>query len=136
MEQLEHVLGTYSSSAGLGWDKLHPRQLLWLPSSYRRAFLDILVAWERLPRSVDLWLLLVFFNSKPQPPGGVRPIVLLPLWCRVWSRLRQPVARRWERSLDNPAFWGNAGHACDRSGHVHNILQRFARLKGFSATSG
>eukprot|EP00959_Pyramimonas_sp_CCMP1952_P049301 1029886-Pyramimonas_sp.AAC.1 len=65
LEQLDRVPETYSSTAGLGWDKLHPRQLLWLPPSYSQAFQDILHAWERRPRSVDLWTLLVFFNSKP-----------------------------------------------------------------------
>eukprot|EP00959_Pyramimonas_sp_CCMP1952_P251076 5247621-Pyramimonas_sp.AAC.1 len=50
--------------------------------------------------------------------------------------MRQPVARRWELGLGSSAFWGDAAHTCDRSGHVHNILARFAKLKGFSSASG
>eukprot|EP00959_Pyramimonas_sp_CCMP1952_P244762 5116125-Pyramimonas_sp.AAC.1 len=58
------------------------------------------------------------------------------LWTRALSRCRQVVARRRGQSLGNAAFWGDAGHTCDRFGLVPNVLQRMARLKGVSAAGG
>eukprot|EP00959_Pyramimonas_sp_CCMP1952_P155369 3250777-Pyramimonas_sp.AAC.1 len=89
LEQLDRVLQSDPANAGLGRDKFHPRQMAYLPDSHRQAFLDILHAWERAPEDQDLWTLPVFFLSKPNPPGGVRPIVLFSLWTRAWSRCRQ-----------------------------------------------
>eukprot|EP00959_Pyramimonas_sp_CCMP1952_P183467 3836092-Pyramimonas_sp.AAC.1 len=92
--------------------------------------------WEPDPEDLELRTPLIFFLGKPAPSTGVRPIVMASIWGRIWSRHRQPVAGNWELSLNNDSFWGVSGQTCDRAGHVHNIVQRFARLKGFSAASG
>ncbi|CAK0905496.1 unnamed protein product [Prorocentrum cordatum] len=47
------VLG--EEQAGLGWDKMHPRQLRWLPMRYQSRFLNALHAWERGPIDSSLF---------------------------------------------------------------------------------
>ena len=91
MDALDRVLASCGEGTGLGWDRLHPRQLRWLPPYYRQAFLDIVHSWERNPKRGPLWLMLVVFLPKP-PPGGVRPILLASIWTRIWSKGR-PIRR-------------------------------------------
>ena len=89
---------TFPPSTGLGWDAFHPRLLLQLPLCLIEAFAEILNRWEQDPRTGQMWLILVVFLDKAT--GGVRPIGLLPLWARVWSRIRHKLCAIWERSLD------------------------------------
>eukprot|EP00959_Pyramimonas_sp_CCMP1952_P096211 2011260-Pyramimonas_sp.AAC.1 len=89
--------------------------------------------WEQDPEDLGPWALLIFFFGQQAPAPGVRPIALASVWGRIWSRLRQPVARNCEPSLNNSALWGGSGRTCDRADHIHNMAQRFARLKGFAA---
>eukprot|EP00959_Pyramimonas_sp_CCMP1952_P160934 3365192-Pyramimonas_sp.AAC.1 len=74
--------------------------------------------WESDPELLELWTLLIFFLGKPAPSTGVRSMVLASIWGRIWSRLRQPVARKWELFLNGDSFWGVAGQTCDRAGHA------------------
>ena len=96
------VLKCYSPHCGLGWDKFHPAWLGQLPSSYRLRFLRVLELWEKEPSAENLWLVLSIFI--PKDSGGVRPILLLSLSARLWSRLRHPLCSKWEQQMDQNLF--------------------------------
>eukprot|EP00959_Pyramimonas_sp_CCMP1952_P380354 7968414-Pyramimonas_sp.AAC.1 len=69
---------------------------------------------------------------KPPPDVGRRPIGLMGLWPRVWSKIRQGLVRAWERSVDADFFWGKSGDtAADRAAYIHNLLVVHAKRHGF-----
>ena len=67
------------------------------------------------PTAPHLWLTMFVFLPKPPPQLGRRPIGLLCMWGRVWSRVRQKEARRWEISVDESFFWGKSEDTTHRS---------------------
>jgi hypothetical protein len=84
---LKRALASFAADTGLGWDALHPRALLRLPDSLLMAFLRILFICEcrgEWPSFVATVLIVLI----PKSDGGRRPIVLLPLFPRVWMRIR------------------------------------------------
>ena len=121
---------------GLGRDNFHPRCLLLLNVALVQRFVDILNRWESTPCMPDLWLTMMVFLPKPPPQLGRRPIGLLCMWGRVWSRVRQQEVRRWEQSVDAAFFWGKPGDtAADRAAYVHNLLTVHARRRGMVSGS-
>ncbi|CAK0863284.1 unnamed protein product, partial [Prorocentrum cordatum] len=86
LEALQQAFKRYGLSVGLGCDNLHPRQLLLLPVALQLRLIDILTAFEDEPSSIRGQVALVVFI--PKADGGTRPIALLPLALRLWSRLR------------------------------------------------
>eukprot|EP00959_Pyramimonas_sp_CCMP1952_P198860 4159248-Pyramimonas_sp.AAC.1 len=76
----------------------------------------------------------MFFLDKPD--GRVRPIGLLCLVLRLWSRLRQPYCRAWEKNHAEVFYWGTGAHnTCERAGWVHNLLGGFCKEVGFECGS-
>eukprot|EP00959_Pyramimonas_sp_CCMP1952_P398207 8343114-Pyramimonas_sp.AAC.1 len=63
----------------------------------------------------------------PTSDGGVRPIALIPLLMRIWSRLRQPICALWEAEHDCRFVWGKADRGCEKVGWLHNACAAFAR---------
>ena len=94
----------------------------------------MLLAWERRPECGAQWFLLVVFLAKEA--GGFQAIgPLLAFWAWLWSRLRQPACRLWERPLGDVFSWGHGQTtARDRSAHVRRA-QHGVGL-GSSAGSG
>ncbi|CAK0858476.1 unnamed protein product [Prorocentrum cordatum] len=134
LEQLQAACKRYSPSVGLGCDSLHPRQILLLPVALQQRILDILAAYDDAPASISGQVSLMVFI--PKADGGVRPIALLPLVLRLWSRLRQPCCARWEADHDFPFFWGRDGRDCERAGWLHNCFAGFAKAnQQFEAAS-
>ena len=66
--------------------------------------------------------------------GGHRTIGLTVAPLRVLSRLRRPLAQKWENDHDAVYFWGCQGKACDRSAWVHSIM--VAAAKGRQQSGG
>ena len=64
--------------------------------------------------------------------GGYRPIGLMMLVSRLWSRLRGPKCQEWERAHWHGAIWGSDyQRSCSRAGWRHNLMSAFCRHTGF-----
>eukprot|EP00973_Karenia_brevis_P041677 5767218-Karenia_brevis.AAC.1 len=37
-----------------------------------------------------------------KPQGGTRPIALMPMLYRIWTKIRKPYTQRWERANAGP----------------------------------
>ena len=134
IDDLQRACKAYSEGAGLGWDGLNPRVLLQLPEECQAGFLDILAEFERQPRRLEALLSHVIFL--PKPDGGIRPIGLMCLFSKLYSKMRQPVCRAWEHKHREPFFWGSsAATACDRAGWHHNVLSAFGGAAGFATAT-
>eukprot|EP00959_Pyramimonas_sp_CCMP1952_P455828 9472180-Pyramimonas_sp.AAC.1 len=73
-----------------------------------------------------MWTAMMVFL--PKPDGGQRPIGLMPLLARIWSRVRQGYTAKWERSLEQPPFWGtSASRGCDKAAWLHNVFVAHAK---------
>ena len=59
------------------------------------------------------WCHMMVLRRKPS--GGHRTIGLTVVPLRVLSRLRRPLAQKWENDHDAAYFWGCQGKACDRA---------------------
>ena len=67
----------------------------------------------------------------PEPGGGERPIGLLCLFMKLWSKLRQPLCRQWEKAHDLAFFWGSGPTTtCEKAGWTHNLLGAFCCAMG------
>ncbi|CAK0828051.1 unnamed protein product [Prorocentrum cordatum] len=65
----------------------------------------------------------------PKPTGGWRPIWLLSSIPRIWNKLRQAEARRWEASLRGCGaadFWGGPGRSAQESAWRHALAAKAA----------
>ncbi len=105
VQQLLMAAMTFPEATGLGWDNLHPRALARLTSSLLRRLVTVILAAERLgrwPSSIALVLIALL----PKPDGGLRPIGLMPMLVRLWSRVRRSVAVQWELANARPYFYG------------------------------
>eukprot|EP00959_Pyramimonas_sp_CCMP1952_P016926 359031-Pyramimonas_sp.AAC.1 len=60
--------------------------------------LDLLAAYEEQPQPLGAQAIMMVFI--PKSDGGVRQIALIPLFMRIWSRLRQPICALWEAEHD------------------------------------
>ncbi len=102
----DHLLAaavTFPEETGLGWDSAHPRALLRLPRFMIDRLVLILMAAELIghwPRSIALVLIALL----PKADGGLRPIGLMPMIIRLWTRARRIVAHQWELRHERPYF--------------------------------
>eukprot|EP00959_Pyramimonas_sp_CCMP1952_P374589 7845033-Pyramimonas_sp.AAC.1 len=79
----------------------------------------MLNSWGRNPQRGQLWATIVVFI--PKPDGGQRPIGPMPMLARLWPRKRQRDCAKWERPIDQQAFWGNSSsRGCDKTAWLHN----------------
>ena len=62
-----------------------------------------------------------------KPDGGQRPILNLPLFAKLWSRMRRPLCEEWESRHKEDCFWGSSTSTCDRASWIHNTLMAFAQ---------
>ena len=72
---------------------------------------------------------------RPKKSGCHRTIGLAVGPLRVLSRLRRPLAQKWENEHDAPYFWGCQGKACDRAAWAHSIMVAAAKGRQQSAAS-
>ena len=133
MQGLDATCKRYAEHAGLGWDRIHPRTILLAPLALKMGLLDLMHTWERNPCRLRNWLSKILFKSKPD--GGQRPIASAFFVLRLWSRMRSPISRQWEREHDFPFFWGQKGRTCERAGWVHNVFAAWAAKRGVSVAS-
>ena len=95
---------TFPSGTGLGWDKLHPKALIRLPSEALLALVRICLMAEVL----GLWpstIGIVLIRLIPKSDGGRRPIGLLPTVIRWWMRARLHVVRAWQDKHERIYFY-------------------------------
>ena len=120
---------TYKSAAGLGLDCINPKAILQLPDELQVRFIDLLLAFEAACVKPLCWAHMMVLRPKPRTIG----LTVAPL--RVLSRLRRPLAQKWENEHDAAYFWGCQGKACDRAAWAHSILVAAAKGRQQSAAS-
>ena len=105
LEDLDEALATMNEATGLGADRFGPRFIKSLPKEGRQKFVDLLnqceeqVAWPW-----QVYITLVCLLAKEVK--GERPISLLTMLYRIWSRTRKAFATEW---CDAKAgFWDDA----------------------------
>ncbi|CAK0790404.1 unnamed protein product, partial [Prorocentrum cordatum] len=134
VDSLRYLLKRYGRWAGLGWDQLHPRQLLLLDESFLARLLDVLAGWEDGPEACLDWLAVIV--SRAKAGGGRRPIALTCLQLRLWSALRGPTVRAWDAHHHEAWCIGGELNTCERAGWVHQTLTALAYEKGCSCATG
>ncbi|CAK0889681.1 unnamed protein product [Prorocentrum cordatum] len=130
VDSLRYLLKRYGRWAGLGWDQLHPRQLLLLDESFLARLHDVLASWEDGPEAYLDWLAVIVFRAKAD--GGRRPIAPTCLQIRLWSALRGPIVRAWEAQHHEVWCIGGEPNTCERAGWAHQTLTALAYEKGLS----
>ena len=66
-------------------------------------------------------------SGRSQMVGRERPILNLPLFAKLWSRMRRPLCEEWESRHKEDCFWGSSTSTCDRASWIHNTLMAFAQ---------
>ncbi|CAK0841387.1 unnamed protein product [Prorocentrum cordatum] len=130
VDSLRYLLKRHGRWAGLGWDQLHPRQLLRLGESFLVRLLEVLASWEDAPEAYLDWLSAIVFPATAD--GGRRPIALTCLQIRLWSAMRGPIVREWEAKHHEAWYIGGELNTCERAGWVHQTLTALAYEKGLS----
>ena len=121
LEEVDNVCKTYKDTAVMGHDCINPKAILQLPvesaSTLHRPAHSVRgkacqsVSWSHMK------------VLRPKPSGGYRTIGLTVAPLRALSRLRRPLAQKWE----NAYFWGCQGKACDRAAWAHSIMVAAAK---------
>lgn len=106
---------SFPADTGLGWDGIHPKALTRLPEVLLSQLVLIMLAAGLLGQWPDLvgWVIVVLL---PKIRGGRRPIGLLPMLPRIWSRTRRDIAAKWERQNARPYMYGGAGKGAEVAG--------------------
>ncbi len=105
LEQFDKACGSFKVAAGLGSDQWSPRAILALPAKGRMALAHMLRTIER----VACWgwqMYVVVIGMLGKAGGGERPIGLLTMVARIWTRIRKPLASGWCSAL--AGFWDDA----------------------------
>ena len=103
LEEVDNVCKTYKHTAGLGHDCINPKAILQLPVELRVRFIDLLMAFEaQLVKPLSWSHMMVL---RPKPSGG-HTIGLTAAPLRLLSRLRRPLAQKWENEHDAPVLLG------------------------------
>ena len=102
---LDEALATMNEATGLGADRFGPRFIKSLPKEGRQKFVDLLnQCEEQVAWSWQVYITLVCLLAKEVT--GERPISLLTMLYRIWSRTRKAFATEW---CDAKAgFWDDA----------------------------
>ena len=126
VDDIKNAARKFPKTTGLGWDNFHPRLLLEVGDEILDRMAALLTSWERSPYCGELWTIIMVFLAKPE--GGQRPIGLMPLLARIWSRIRQRECAKWERTLSQAPFWGTtAARGCDKAAWLHNVFVSHAK---------
>ena len=83
----------FKDSTALGGD-------LWEPYWFKRMSVEVAQAWAHLLNRIEqvgTWPahMFIVLMGKP-PPGGVRPIALMPMIYRLWAKVRKPELDVWD----------------------------------------
>ena len=114
--------------------RLHPPMaILHLPVELRVRVIDLPTAFEaKLVKPLSWSHMMVL---RPKPSGGHRTNGLSVAPLRVLSRLRRPLAQKWENDHGAAYFWGCQGRACGRAAWAHSIMVAAAKGRQQSAAS-
>ena len=86
----------FKDTTGLGIDLWEPILLKSMSEEAAQAIADLLNNIEsKCAWPMHLLLNVIVLMGKP-PPGGVRPIALLPVLYRLWARIRKQHMDQWE----------------------------------------
>ena len=105
LDQADRALFSLRDNTGLGLDSAPPRFFKRLPLEARRLFatlfadIECKLAWPWQVLANKLALL-------PKPDGDVRPIALMAMVVRWFTRCHRRACREWTR--ERAAFWDNA----------------------------
>jgi hypothetical protein len=108
VEVLLNSARTFPSGTGLGWDKMHPKAIIRLPTVAILALARICIMAEVLgmwPSVIGIVLICLI----PKTDGGRRPIGLLPTVIRWWMRARLDVVRAWQNKHERVYFYAGPG---------------------------
>lgn len=130
--QLDAVLASWGKT-GLGLDHWDPRELKGLPKEGKQELVDMLSRIETL----QVWPIqsmsaIIALLGKPQ--GGERPITLLVMLYRIWSKIRKADVASWEAA--RVGFWDTAirGNSALRIASLRRLKNEFAVAK-FDSTA-
>ena len=130
LEEVDDVCKT--TRARLVWD-INPKAVLQLLVELRVRFIDLLMAFEAKLVNQLCWAHMMVL--RPKPSGEHRTIGLTVAPLRVLSRVRRPLAQKWENEHDAAYFWGCQGKACDRAAWAHSVVVAAAKGRQQSAAS-
>eukprot|EP00973_Karenia_brevis_P074517 10355769-Karenia_brevis.AAC.1 len=65
-----------------------------------------------------------------KPLGGTRPIALMPMLYRIWTKTRKPYIQRWERANAGPWDAAVAGSSAFRAALTSMFGNELAYHKG------
>jgi hypothetical protein len=128
MHDFDKVCLSFKEKAGLGVDNFHPRWLLYLPTSWRERYIDLLMLWERAACKPKAWLHAFVLLDKPS--GGDRTIGLSVAPLRIWSKMRRPLAAAWEASHNDDFFHGSEGRPCEKAAWSLSVHAGAAQVLG------
>ena len=141
LQQLNWALQRTPNRTGLGVDQVAPALLKSLPAEGKDAFLALLQQVE----TAGCWPLQLLNTAialigKPRTglhPGvkDERPIALLNMPYRVWTRARQLQERRWDEQ--RAGFWDTAvqGSSALQAGLMRSLLDEMACLRGVTTAT-
>ena len=100
------------TNTAVGIDQWSPIQLRLLSPEAKQLLLSILQDVE----SSKAWPGYTYYNIivlMGKPAGGVRPIALMAMIYRLWTKIRRPYIVQWERAHAQEIVIGGAGLNCD-----------------------
>ena len=129
MEDLERGLKLLKTNTAVGIDQWSPGQLRSLSQEAKEVLLDILRDIEK----AKAWPGYVYYNIivlMGKPAGGVRPIALMAMIDRLWTKIRRPYIVQWERAHAGPWDAAIKGSSALRAGILSALNDEIAVLLG------
>ncbi|CAK0891075.1 unnamed protein product, partial [Prorocentrum cordatum] len=126
IDDIKLVARKFPNATRMGWSNFHPRLLLEVGDDALFRLASLLNSCGRNPHCGELWAIIMV--PRPKPDVGQRPIRPMPMLARIWSRMRLRECAKWERPIDQQAFWGNSSsRGCDEAARLHDIFAAHAK---------
>eukprot|EP00973_Karenia_brevis_P095053 12425469-Karenia_brevis.AAC.1 len=113
----------------------------WSPGDLRRLARAALGALGQILVQVEdqaTWPSFLLYNIivlVGKPLGGTRPIALMPMLYKVWTRIRKPYIQKWERAIAGPWDAAVAGSSALRAALTSMFGNELAYYKGEATSS-
>ena len=130
--ELRAVLKTFKASTGTGFDQCSPRLFLLLPDEALSILCDIIGAIERNLEWPSAWIRIVFILKRA---GGVRPLGLLHVLCRVQSRLRRPLVHSWQHENFQSFWWSVKGRSSEKCVWISSAWSEYSTARDMSTAT-
>ncbi len=117
-----------------GIENLSPRDMSELSDGLVEAYIDLMMACEKLGRIPDrVAVVVVMLLGKKL--GGRRPVGILPTVYRLWAAVRKPLLHDWERTWSRAFFAAARGKSAADATWNRALRAEHAALVGASAGS-